>query len=283
MARPCPPSASRERKLRFGHLGLLIAACCAVVLSVQLTIPGPAHGTADAGQATRVSTQGMAASLEKAMAEIQSMETQVNDGKLVPKFGEQAAAIIAEARSVAPELGKAVEGALEALFLRQIAVLRQQVASAAVPEDLDAVASSEAQFMQQAVELSGPVWSLEPERRRLRASLERQVQTSAALAEERARAALAQRATVEVIGKLQEQMEQLAVKAQSARGGNSPWVLSTSYRIPNTPLQFVSRYEQGRANVELNLTPDKDPSKAEGGFASSFGPANIGVSFDLGI
>eukprot|EP00440_Ansanella_granifera_P056136 gb/GFBE01060844.1/.p1 GENE.gb/GFBE01060844.1/~~gb/GFBE01060844.1/.p1 ORF type:complete len:131 (+),score=11.12 gb/GFBE01060844.1/:1-393(+) len=93
MARPCPPSASRERKLRFGHLGLLIAACCAVVLSVQLTIPGPAHGTADAGQATRVSTQGMAASLEKAMAEIQSMETPQNKTRRPPSRGSIATSV----------------------------------------------------------------------------------------------------------------------------------------------------------------------------------------------
>ncbi|CAE7354202.1 unnamed protein product, partial [Symbiodinium microadriaticum] len=53
--------------------------------------------------------------------------------------------------------------------------------------------------------------------------------------------------------------------------------------IPNTPLQFVSRYEQGRANIELTLTPDKDPTKSEGGFAEAVGPANIGVSFDVGV
>ncbi|CAE8589087.1 unnamed protein product, partial [Polarella glacialis] len=100
---------------------------------------------------------------------------------------------------------------------------------------------------------------------------------------ERARAALAQRSTIEVIGKLQDQMEQLALKAQSARGGSSPWVLSTSYRIPRTPLQVVGRYEQGRANVELNLTPDKDPSRSENGGLDQFGPANVGVSFDLGM
>lgn len=41
--------------------------------------------------------------------------------------------------------------------------------------------------------------------------------------------------------------------------GSSPFVLSTSYRIPKTPLQFVSRYEQGRANIMLTLTPDKEP------------------------
>lgn len=93
---------------------------------------------------------------------------------------------------------------------------------------------------------------------------------------------------------VQEQMEDLAAKAQAYRSmalkmnwnpcprgprgqrgigtatfynlvvrlssgdGSSPFVLSTSYRIPKTPLQFVSRYEQGRANIMLTLTPDKD-------------------------
>ena len=168
--------------------------------------------------------------------------------------------------------------------------------------------------------------------------------TAAALAEERARAALVQRSTIEVIGRLQdsksdswsfymwlvathvtypfwcglslslmnlqEQMEDLASKASAYRAlaahqtvfqrctvvfdrlldllippqvskcrvqmysfawrvtlsvtapwgdGSSPFVLSTSYRIPKTPLQFVSRYEQGRANIMLTLTPDKEP------------------------
>jgi len=92
-----------------------------------------------------------------------------------------------------------------------------------------------------------------------------------------------QQATIEVIAKLQEKMEQLAAKVQSARGGGSPWVLSTSYRIPNTPLQVVGRYEQGRANVELNLTPDKNPLNSDASFVEGIGPANIGVSFNLGL
>merc|ERR1711972_1156040 len=105
----------------------------------------------------------------------------------------------------------------------------------------------------------------------------------AAIAEEQARAARMQQATLSVIGKLQAQMVQLQQKVAGARSGGSPWVLSTSYKIPNTPLQIVGRYEQGRANVELNLTPDKDPSKSGASFAEGIGPANIGVSFNLGI
>merc|ERR1711920_1169591 len=105
----------------------------------------------------------------------------------------------------------------------------------------------------------------------------------AALVEERANSARMQQTTIDVIGRMQEHMERLAQKVQSARSGGSPWVLSTSYRIPNTPLQVVGRYEQGRANVELNLTPDKDPTNAESNFVQGIGPANLGVSFNLRV
>lgn len=275
-----------QRKLCPGRLVLLTAASGAVALSLSLAIPGPAYGPADTGEAAAGFSKATAlAVLDKAMVQVHAMEAQVKAGSVVPKFGERAAALIEEAASAAPEVAQAVQGALEPVFLQQLALLRRQLLDAATPGDADAVAKSEDDFLQQASDLSGSVeaWSTELERELLRAGVEHKVETSAALAEEKARAAIAQRSTIEVIGKLQEQMEQLAAKAQSARGGNSPWVLSTSYRIPNTPLQFVSRYEQGRANIELNLTPDKDPSKGEGGFASSIGPANVGVSFDIGI
>jgi len=262
----------------------LVAASAGVMLLSITSLPGRAEV---GGEATGGSGgTGTLAALEKAMSQIRSMEAQLEAGSLVPKFGEQAQAIITQAASAGPELASVVEGALEPLFLRQLTMLKQQILGSASPEDADAVAALEGQFLEQASELTGSAksWDVEPERRQLRGSLEHQLYTTAAIAEERARAALQQRSTIEVIGRLQEQMESLAQKAQSVRGGGgSPWVLSTSYRIPNTPLQFVGRYEQGRANVEINLTPDKDPSKGDGGFAQAVGPANVGASFDLGL
>lgn len=271
---------------RTRHLSaFLVAAGAGLFLLSVSTLPGRAEvGTgSEAGSVGK----GTLAALEKAMSQIRSMEAQLEAGSLVPKFGERAQEIIAQAASAGPQLASVVEGALEPLFLRQLTLLKQQILSSASPEDADAVAATEKQFLEQASELtagSTESWYIEPEQRKLRGALEHQLHTTAAIAEERARAALQQRSTIEVIGRLQVQMEELAQKAQSVRGGGgSPWVLSTSYRIPNTPLQFVSRYEQGRANVELNLTPDKDPSKGDGGFAQAIGPANVGVSFDLGL
>lgn len=267
------------------HLSAFLAAAGAgLVLLSFSTLPGRADvgGASEAGSGG----QGTLAALQKAMSQIRSMEAQLEAGSLVPKFGERAQEIIAQAASAGPQLASVVEGALEPLFLRQLTMLKQQILSSASPEDADAVAAMEKQFLEQASELTGSAesWDYEPEHRKLRGALEHQLYTTAAIAEERARAALQQRSTIEVIGRLQLQMEELAQKAQSVRGGGgSPWVLSTSYRIPNTPLQFVSRYEQGRANVEINLTPDKDPSKGDGGFAQAVGPANVGVSFDLGL
>jgi len=213
------------------------------------------------------------------------LREQVDAGHIVPKFGEKADEILSSMDQ--PDAQRVVDGALHALFLRQVALLRQQVALKfeGAGGELDALSQADAQFVQDAQTLlrQGSGWSFEPERGALRSWLHGAFQRDAALAEERARAALAQQATIEVISKLQDQMELLQQKAQSLRSGGSPWVLSTSYRIPNTPLQLVGRYEQGRANVELNLTPTKDPSSSDASFVESLGPANFGVSFNLGL
>jgi len=209
----------------------------------------------------------------------------------VPRFGEKAQEIVSQALSHAGssalELEQLLDGALEPLFLRQAALLRQQVASSLGPAGMqaDALERAEERFLAEARSLvrPGSGWHLEPERRLLRMGAERGLGRLAALSEERARAARHQQLTVEVIGKLQEQMEQLQQKVQGLRGGSSPWVLSTSYRVPKTPLQLAARYEQGRANVELSLTPDKNPSESEASFVDGIGPANLGVSFNLGI
>ncbi|CAE7516518.1 unnamed protein product [Symbiodinium sp. KB8] len=263
---------SAARCARIGALGLLLVVAWAVQ-----------GGRAAAGAGDDGGGDVLAIA-QSVMAKVRDLQAQVQTGDLVPNFGEKAASIVAEARQGGADLEKAVEGALEPLFIKQIHELKSKHATSDVPCDLDAVDEEEKKFKAEAAELStGSTWNYEPERRRLRAQLDQKVDAEAALAEERARAAVLQRSTLAVVLRLQDQMQDLAAKAQAVRDGNSPFVLSTSYRIPNTPLQFVSRYEQGRANIELTLTPDKDPTKSEGGFAEAVGPANIGVSFDVGV
>merc|ERR1712060_916632 len=118
--------------------------------------------------------------------------------------------------------------------------------------------------------------SLNKERDALRTSLTQNLRRSAALLEERARAFRMQQEAINAIAKLLGQLEQLQQK-KGHRGGVSPWILSTSYRIPNTPLQLIGKYEEGRANLVLDLVPNK------GSAIKDVGPASFGVSFDLGL
>mmetsp|Transcript_98924 Transcript_98924/g.176257 ORF Transcript_98924/g.176257 Transcript_98924/m.176257 type:complete len:277 (+) Transcript_98924:65-895(+) len=272
-------ASSSPRRLR--GMQTLLAASCAVLMLLSWAYPN-ARGAADTGEAAGAGRrENMKTALGKAMSQISGLRSQVEAGNLIPKFGSRAEAIIADAGAVSPELAKVVEGALEPLFLAQASILRQKVAVADFG-DLDAVEAAEERFLQEGKDLTAASWSLEPERQRLRDSLEHEVRSTAGLAEERARAALAQRSAIEVMARLQDQMEQLVAKSQGSQS-KSPWVLSTSYRIPKTPLQFFSKYEQGRADVELTLSPDKDPSQSEGSITQSIGPARIGLSFDVGF
>jgi len=96
------------------------------------------------------------------------------------------------------------------------------------------------------------------------------------------RTAQTQRATADVIGKLQKQMEQLGEKLRGM-GTGSPWVFWTTYRLPKTPIQISGRYQQGRANIEMNLSPNRDPANAEAGFVEGLTAQNVGLSLNVGV
>jgi len=232
-----------------------------------------------------------ASALNDALEQIEPLSIEVESGEVILNYGEKAQEILNTALSQCPsaeeELAFAVDGALESLFMRQVSNLRSKVAQSFMDssQSIDILEEADRFFVDQVKGLvrPGSSWSYAQEREALRSWLEDGLRNSAALAEERARAATAQQLTLNVITKLQDKLENLQKKAQSMQGGGSPWILSTSYRIPNTPLQVVGKYEQGRANIELNLTPDKDPAQSDASFVDGLGPANLGVSFNLGI
>eukprot|EP00929_Paragymnodinium_shiwhaense_P101864 TRINITY_DN6505_c0_g1_i1.p1 TRINITY_DN6505_c0_g1~~TRINITY_DN6505_c0_g1_i1.p1 ORF type:complete len:288 (+),score=59.29 TRINITY_DN6505_c0_g1_i1:65-928(+) len=235
---------------------------------------------------------GLADVVDTALRDIHPLQEQVEAGVLVARFGDKAAGIVnalagrTGSEGGAEELLRAVDGMLEALFLQQCALLRQQVSekfekTGSTPGET--IAQADQQFVVQASELKRPGsdWSFEQERYTLRATLEGTFRSLNALQEEDSRAAATQQTTVEVIGKLQGQMEALQQRLQQLKAG-SPWFLSSSYRIPKTPLTLISRYQQGRASFELSLNADRDPANADAGFVDGFGPANIGVKMNVG-
>jgi len=225
------------------------------------------------------------------MAELlEPLQEQVANGQIIPKFGEKAQSILATVVSrsgdLGPKIERTVDGMLEDLFMQQLVLLRQQIMSKSEKGSTPAnvVSQVDRQFVQQSKELKrhGSDWSFDPERYALRAALESSYRRDAALVDERQKAVKAQQSTVEIISRLQSQMEVLQQRVQSMRSG-SPWFLSSSYRIPGTPLTLIGRYQQGRANLELSLSDDPDPANAAAGFVKGVGPPNLGVTMNLGM
>lgn len=230
------------------------------------------------------------AALEAALKELEPLQDQVDSGHIIPKFGEKAQAIlgkaVSKAGSTGAELERAIDAKLQILFLQQLALLRQQLAAKfdRGNQPAEALAKMDMQFVSEAKDLTRPgsSWNSEPERYALRAMLEGGLRRDAALNKEQAKVAMSQQATVEVIGRLQNQMESMQERLKALRAG-APVVVSASYRIPGTPFQLIGRYQQGRANIELNLSPDRDPANAEAGFVAGIGPANVGTTINVGM
>mmetsp|Transcript_14947 Transcript_14947/g.32848 ORF Transcript_14947/g.32848 Transcript_14947/m.32848 type:complete len:278 (+) Transcript_14947:55-888(+) len=228
---------------------------------------------------------GSADAMDGLMVSVQPLAEQVEAGKIVSKFGEKAQNIVTKASEAGPELERAVDGMLQTLFLRQLGTLRRQLTSKFEKGNrpVEAVTQADRSFVAQAKELKRPgsTWSYEEERFALRAVLEGMFRRDAALLHERALAVQTQQSTVEIISKLQSQMEAMQQRVQNMRAGG-PWFLTSYYRIPRTPFTVIGRYQQGRANLELNLSPDKDPANAEAGFVQGLGPANLGFNVNVG-
>eukprot|EP00929_Paragymnodinium_shiwhaense_P116651 TRINITY_DN86399_c0_g1_i1.p1 TRINITY_DN86399_c0_g1~~TRINITY_DN86399_c0_g1_i1.p1 ORF type:complete len:305 (-),score=87.83 TRINITY_DN86399_c0_g1_i1:88-954(-) len=288
MPSSCAAPLARRLCRRRGPVRLLVGVAALALAGFTTVCRRPATAVVQAVTEGAEVPAGLLGSLRSALSQVAALQAAVESGggQVVHGFGQKAADILARLPQQSPEALAAVDGSLEALFLRQVAVLRQQVAARfEMAKDLDAEAQADSEFVSVAQDLvrPGSDWSYEQERTALRRWLHGAYERDAALVEEQAQAARMQQAVIDVISKLQTKMELLMQKAQGLGKGSSPWVLSTSYRVPNTPLQLVGKYEQGRANVELNLTPAKDPSKSDSSLADSLGPATFGVSFNVGI
>lgn len=252
--------------------------------------PTPAQPKADIAKNTRVGT--LMTALLDALNSVEELEEQVAAGSVIAEFGEKAQQMVEEASIAAgvaaPQLTALLDGVLHRLFLQQIRSIQRQLYDKfkhSSRRGLPAVlARADELFVAGASKLirPGSGWSFEEERVALRVALEVELQQASQVAQERQRAALTQQATADVIGKLQKQMEQLGEKLRGT-GAGSPWALWTSYHVPGTPFQMSGRYQQGRANIELNLSPNKDPANAEAGFVEGLTPQNLGLSFNIGV
>ncbi|CAK0895408.1 unnamed protein product, partial [Prorocentrum cordatum] len=143
---------------------------------------------------------------------------------------------------------------------------------------------AERAFQQKAQSLvrPGSDWSFEADGEDLTPELEQALAMRRQLEKERARAARTQRTTADVVGRMQKQMDLLGSQLRGV-GAGSPWTLWTSCRLPGTPYQMSARYQEGRTNIELNLSPAADPCQAEANFVEGLTSQNLGVSLNIGV
>lgn len=223
-----------------------------------------------------------------ALSKVSRLRQEVDRNRIVPKYGQKSQAILHSlSESIkAADAEAAVDGLLHALFLRQLSSIQQKLTDKFLHarDFTSAISKADKLFVAATKDLIRPEssWSVEAARQALRAELGDALQQEALLAEEQSRAAQTQRATADVIGKIQKQMEQLGEKMKGA-GTGSPWALWTSYHLPGTPFQVSGRYQDGRANIELNLAPANDPANGEAGFVEGVTPQNLGLSLNLGM
>lgn len=282
MAMGLSPGLRRRWLLAATIVGLLALPCR---LNMALVAE-----PAEMEQASQVQPGALEQILGSVETSLQPLREEVASGHIVPKFGEKADGVLSgavkQAGSAGKEVEKVVDAMLQSLFLQQLVLLRQQTAAkfGKASRPVEAVSQADQLFVTQAEELKRPgsTWSYDVDRYALRAVLEGAFRREAAYAEEHRTAARSQQSTVEIISRLQGQMENLQMRLQHMRAGQ-PWFLSSSYRIPGTPITMIGRFQQGRASIELNLAADRDPVTAEAGFVRGIGPANLGVSANFGF
>lgn len=270
--------------LRRAVAAVAVAGLCVLPLLWRptLSLAWAAADTAD--------VQAVALALRDALKKLSPLQRQVDSGRIVGGFGKKAARIVATAGA---DLEGTLDGALEALFQKQLALLRGELIqrySGATSERTGAVlGKAEKEFVRRAEVMirPGSSWNFEVDLELLRSTLEGTLRREEALLTERRRGGLTRRTYFTLLGGMQKQLEKLGESLRGA-GGASPWTVWTSYRVPKTPILVSGRYQPGRTNVEVTLLSESDPATAEANFVQGFRPSwlpatNLGVSVDFGF
>eukprot|EP00929_Paragymnodinium_shiwhaense_P109611 TRINITY_DN76087_c0_g1_i1.p1 TRINITY_DN76087_c0_g1~~TRINITY_DN76087_c0_g1_i1.p1 ORF type:complete len:305 (+),score=77.43 TRINITY_DN76087_c0_g1_i1:118-1032(+) len=273
--------------LRRVMAAVAVIGLCGVPSSLSRSELGLAFAGGDAGEA-----QAVASALRSALDSLSPLQKQVEAGRVIGNFGKKAEKIIERASADGADIERTLDGALQALFFRQLASLRSELFrryEGTSSRTAETIEKADKEFVRRAEALvrEGSSWSFEVDRELLRSSLEGTLRREAALAQERRRGSLTRRTYFTLLGRMQKQLDKLGESLRGS-GGASPWMVWTSYRIPKTPVLVSGRYQPGRTNVAITLAADEDPANAEANFVQGFRPSwlpatNLGVSVDFGF
>ena len=237
--------------------------------------------------------------------------TVLEEGKCIPEFGECADKLCNESLEEfalnAPEAGddssaaaeydrkleeleSALDTPLQVLYLRQLALLRDEAlqkyrssSKTSEASDYEAMLNADSQFIRQAEEVTreGSDWDYAQERTHLQSIMNDLASTTKRLVDNQLKSAQQQSSAMQYLQQQQQMIQQLQMQLY---GQTSPWNVGVAYRIPDTNFNLQGSYQQGRANVQLSCVPDEyAPMLGPNGFTNGVGPGNLGLSLNLSV
>lgn len=188
------------------------------------------------------------------------------------------------------ELEAAMDAPLQVLYLRQLALLREQAlltfrtsAKTSGTSEYEAMLQADGTFARNAEEATreGSDWEFSTERSYLQSVMNNIAEAGKKAMEVQMKSAQTQQTAMQFLQSQQQMIQQLQMQLY---GQNSPWNVGVAYRIPDTNFNLQGSYQQGRANVQLSCVPDEyAPMLGANGFTQGVGPGNLGLSLNLSI
>lgn len=188
------------------------------------------------------------------------------------------------------EIASAVDAQLHVLYLRQLALLRENAlqkyrsaAKSSGSSEYEAMLQADAQFAREAEESTrdGSDWDYTGERSFLQAVMNNIAESGKKAMDIQMKSAQQQQTAMSFLQSQQQMIQQLQ---QQLYGQSSPWNVGVAYRIPDTNFNLQGSYQQGRANIQLSCVPDEyAPMLGPNGFTNGVGPGNLGLSLNLSV
>lgn len=233
----------------------------------------------------------------------------VDGGTVVPELGSKASSILSEAvddfaasagddadtessaygRSI-DEIASSVDAQLQVLYLRQLALLRENALQSyraatktSGASEYEAMLQADSQFAREAEEATraGSDWEYTSERAFLQAVMNNIAESGKKAVDIQMKSAQQQQTAMQFLQSQQQMIQQLQMQLY---GQTSPWNVGVAYRIPDTNFNLQGSYQQGRANVQLSCVPDEyAPMLGPNGFTNGVGPGNLGLSLNLSV
>jgi len=259
----------------------------------------PAGGDLDSAKSAAI--QSAAEQIEELRAAI------VDGGSVVSELGSKSSSILTgaiddfsksagdEASGSAYERGvdeisAGVDAQLQVLYLRQLALLREnalQKYRAATKttgsSEYEAMLQADSQFAREAeaATRTGSDWEYTSERAFLQAVMNNIAESGKKAVDIQMKSAQQQQTAMQFLQSQQQMIQQLQSQLY---GQTSPWNVGVAYRIPDTNFNLQGSYQQGRASIQLQCVPDEyAPMLGPNGFTNGVGPGNLGLSLNLSV